>query len=376
MKKTIVVCVILMAAIAVGLWMWLRPTTDDSRITLYGNVDIRQVALAFEGSERVREVRVEEGDKVKAGQVLAVLDTRTLTLQLAQVRAQTEAQQEALARLRNGTRPEEVEQSKAQAGAAEAQAELAAQQLRRLRGVAADTNGRGVSKQDIDNAVAQLRVAQANLEDRRKSLKLAQIGPRQEDIAQAQANLRAADAQAALLQHQIDLGQLKAPRDGVVRARLLEPGDMASPQRPVYTLALTDPKWIRAYVNGAQLGFVRGGMHADVFTDSGGTRALPGRVGYISSVAEFTPKSVQTEELRTDLVYEVRVLVDDPRDELRLGMPATVVLQRQENTQPGPAGTPAASGAAASRPMATGSPLPANVADASPVPGTAQPAQR
>ncbi|MFC4277035.1 HlyD family efflux transporter periplasmic adaptor subunit [Achromobacter aloeverae] len=340
MRKTVIVCVILVAAIAAGLWLWLRPAADNRLITLYGNIDIRQVSLAFEGSERVREVRVEEGDKVKAGQVLAVLDTRTLALQLAQVRAQADAQQEALARLRNGTRPEEVEQSQAQVGAAEAQTELAAQQLRRLRGVAADTHGRGVSKQDIDNAVAQLRVAQANLEDRRKSLKLARIGPRQEDIAQAQASLRAAEAQAALLQHQIDLGQLTAPRDGIVRARLLEPGDMASPQRPVYTLALTDPKWVRAYVNETQLGFVRGGMHADVYTDSSNKRALPGRVGYISSVAEFTPKSVQTEDLRTDLVYEVRVLVDDPRDELRLGMPATVVLQRQADDAPG---APAAS---------------------------------
>ncbi len=329
MKKTIVIGVILAAVIAAGIWMWLRPSGDQNHITLFGNVDIRQVSLAFEGSERVREVRVEEGDKVKAGQVLAVLDTRTLALQLAQVQAQAQAQQQALARLRNGTRPEEVEQSKAQVGAAQAQAELASQQLRRLRSVSADTSGRGVSKQDLDNAVAQLRVAQANLEDRRKALTLAQIGPREEDIAQAQANLVAADAQAALLQHQIDQGQLKAPRDGVVRARLLEPGDMATPQRPVYTVALTDPKWVRAYVNEMQLGFVRPGMAAEVRTDSSGGRALPGRVGYISSVAEFTPKSVQTEELRTDLVYEIRVLVDDPRDELRLGMPATVVLQRR-----------------------------------------------
>jgi HlyD family secretion protein len=112
----------------------------------------------------------------------------------------------------------------------------------------------------------------------------------------------------------------------VVRARLLEPGDMASPQRPVFTLAITQPKWVRAYVAEPSLGRIKPGMKASVSTDSAPGRAIPARVGYISSVAEFTPKTVQTEELRTSLVYEVRFLVDDPDDQLRLGMPATVHL--------------------------------------------------
>jgi HlyD family secretion protein len=147
-----------------------------------------------------------------------------------------------------------------------------------------------------------------------------------EDIAGAQAQLSASRAQLQLLRHQISLGTLTAPADAVVRSRLLEPGDMASPQRPVFALALTRPKWVRVYVSETDLGRVRPGMAAQVATDSNPGQPIAGQVGYISSVAEFTPKNVETPELRTSLVYEVRVLVDDPQGTLRLGQPATVRL--------------------------------------------------
>ncbi|HKX39913.1 MAG TPA: HlyD family efflux transporter periplasmic adaptor subunit, partial [Burkholderiaceae bacterium] len=135
-----------------------------------------------------------------------------------------------------------------------------------------------------------------------------------------------ARAELALMNHQLTEAELKAPIDAIVRARLLEPGDMASPQRPVYTLAVTQPKWVRAYLPENRLAQVRPGMAASIAIDSHPEGRLAGKVGSISSVAEFTPKTVQTEELRTSLVYELRVLVEDPQDLLRLGMPATVHL--------------------------------------------------
>jgi HlyD family secretion protein len=121
-----------------------------------------------------------------------------------------------------------------------------------------------------------------------------------------------------------------APVDAVVRTRIMEPGEMASAQRPVFSLAITDPKWVRAYVSEPDLGKVHPEMAAFVVVDSFPDRRFDGWVGFISPVAEFTPKAVQTEELRTSLVYEVRVFVKDPSDELRLGMPATVYLPQQE----------------------------------------------
>jgi HlyD family secretion protein len=168
----------------------------------------------------------------------------------------------------------------------------------------------------------------------KKALELAQLGPRKEDIAQAEAQLQAYQAQLAFLQQQIKDAALLAPANAVVRSRLLEPGEMSSPQRPVYSLALVDPKWVRAYVSEVDLGRLHPGAEAQVRVDSFPERAYPGWVGFISPVAEFTPKSVQTEELRPSLCYEVRVFVKDSHDDLRLGMPATVSVPLTPTTAP------------------------------------------
>jgi HlyD family secretion protein len=170
-----------------------------------------------------------------------------------------------------------------------------------------------------------------------RALELAVLGPRKEDIAEAEARLQADEAQLALLRQQLSDAQLAAPMDAVVRTRILEPGDMASPQKPVFSLAITDPKWVRAYVSEPDLGKVHPGMAASVAVDSFPDRRFDGWVGFISPVAEFTPKTVQTEELRTSLVYELRVFVKDPADELRLGMPATVYLPLEDKQKSRPA---------------------------------------
>ena len=327
MKKLLIAAVLGLALVIGGLLWWRSDDTGaTTALILYGNVDIRQVSLAFDGSGRVAELRAEEGDKVRAGAVLAVLDTRTLALQAEQARYQIDVQQQALLRLRNGSRPEEVVQARSRVAAAQADASQAAADLERLKRVAATTQGRGVSAQDLDRARSHLLVAQAKVAEQGEALRLTELGPRAEDVAAAQAQLEAARAQLALLQHQIAQGELRAPADAIVRSRLLEPGDMATPQRPVFALALMQPKWVRVHVGEPDLGRVRPGMAASVVTDSRPGQPMAGKVGYISSVAEFTPKSVQTPELRTSLVYEVRVLVDDPQDVLRLGQPATVQL--------------------------------------------------
>ncbi len=328
-KLALPAAIVAIALVAGAVWAWRshQPADDPNQLTLYGNVDIRQVSLAFNASERIAELRVREGDKVRAGDVLGVLDERTPRLRLAQAEAQIGVQEQALLRLKSGSRPEEIAQARANLAAAEAEADLATRQVTRLKATSDATAGKGVSRQDLDNAVAHRQVALAQAESARKAVQLVIAGPRKEDIAQAEKQLAYARAQQALVQRQIEDCELRAPIAAVVRARLLEPGDMASPQRPVFTLAITQPKWVRAYVAEAQLGRIRPGMAASVSTDSQPDRRIPAKLGYISSVAEFTPKTVQTPELRTSLVYEVRFMVDDPQDELRLGMPATVHLR-------------------------------------------------
>ncbi|WDS34795.1 HlyD family efflux transporter periplasmic adaptor subunit [Pseudoxanthomonas sp.] len=329
MKKSRLVvsaAVVLVVIALVAWWFVRRDAADAGQLTLHGNVDIRQVSLAFDGSGRVASLAVEEGDQVKAGQRLATLDTRSLALQAEQALAQIEVQQQTLAKLRNGSRPQEVSQAQSRATAAQAQAQRAEQDLARLQDISANTQGRGVSSQELAHARSQVQVARAQAAEQQDALRLAQLGPRAEEIDVAQAQLKSAQAQLALLQLERSHGELIAPSDAVVRSRLVEPGDMATPQRAIYTLALTHPKWVRVYVEEADLGRIKPGMPARISTDSQPGQSIQGKVGYIASVAEFTPKSVETEALRTSLVYEVRVITQDKDDQLRLGQPATVRL--------------------------------------------------
>jgi membrane fusion protein PltH len=326
-KKLWIVAVVVVVLAGAGYFWWsARQDEDAKELLLHGNVDLRQVDIAFNNSERIAAILVQEGDRVRKGQVLARLDTARLEPQLAQVEAQVVAQRFVVQRLRNGSRPEEIAQARANVEAAKADAVNARLQYERLKSAAELSAGRAVRLQDVDNAKAALEVAEAKLAVNQKALDLALAGPRKEDIAEAEARLRANDAQAALLRQQLADSQLMAPVDGVVRTRVMEVGEMASPQKSVFSLAITDPKWVRVYVSEPNLGKVHHGMAANIAVDSFPNKRFEGWVGFISPVAEFTPKSVQTEDLRPSLVYEVRVFVKDPDDVLRLGMPATAYL--------------------------------------------------
>lgn len=313
------------AAVAIGWWLTHRHAAGDG-IVLYGNVDLREVDLAFNDSQRIASVLVQEGDHVRKGEVLATLDTSRLQPRLAQAEAQAAAQRAVVARLHHGSRPQEIAQARANLALSQADAGQAQDNYRRIEALFNSSSGRAVSRLSVDDAKAQADVAAAKVIVSRKALQLALLGPRKEDVMQAEAMLDGEQAQVALLRQELADAQLRAPLDAVVRSRVAEPGDMASPQKTALTLALTDPKWVRAYVSETELGRVSPGMPAAVAVDSFPGRRFQGWVGFISPVAEFTPKTVQTQDLRSSLVYEIRVFVKDPGDSLRLGMPATVYL--------------------------------------------------
>ncbi|HEV8725596.1 MAG TPA: HlyD family efflux transporter periplasmic adaptor subunit [Candidatus Binatia bacterium] len=330
-RAVLVVALIGGLVLAGGLIWWITQRAHEApELMLHGNVDLRQVELAFNNSERIAAVLVQEGDRVQRGQVLARLDTSRLAPQLAQVEAQAAAQRQVVQRLRTGSRPEEIAQARANVESARADAANARAQYERWRSAAEISGGRAVRQQDVDNAKTALQVAEAKLVVNQRALELAVAGPRKEDVAENEARLRGSEAQATLLRQQLADSQLVAPMDAMVRTRVMEPGEMASPQKTVFALAITDPKWVRVYVSEPDLGKVRSGMAASVVVDSFPKRRFEGWIGFISPVAEFTPKSVQTEELRSSLVYEVRVFVKDPADELRLGMPASAYVSLQQ----------------------------------------------
>jgi HlyD family secretion protein len=333
-RLLLIAAVLAIAGAAAGFWWYTSRAGAPTELTLYGNVDLREVDLAFNGNERIAAVDVQEGDRVHKGQVLARLETSRLAPQVAQVEAQAAAQRAVVERMHNGSRPEEIQQSRANLEQAEADAANARAQYQRKNDLLVRNAG---TQMDFDNAKAALDMADARVKLNKSTLDLTLAGPRKEDIAQAEAQLRSNEAQFAYLRQQLVDAQLLAPVDGVVRSRLMEPGDMASPQRPAFSLALTDPKWVRAYATEVDLGKVHPGTKATVTVDSFPDRGFDGWIGFISPIAEFTPKDVQTPELRTSLVYEVRVFVNDASDDLRLGMPATVHLL----LTPRPAASPA-----------------------------------
>jgi HlyD family secretion protein len=329
MQQRLRVALILAALVVVGaaLWWWLSGHgAARQELTLYGNVDLRQIDLPFNGSERVAEVLAQEGDHVKQGQVLARLDTSRLGPAVARAQADLEAQQQMVNRLHSGNRPAEIDQARANTAAARADAVNAHAQLERLRTLSQNTAGRALSRQDLDSAQAAADAAEAKLVASEKALALELAGPRREDVAQGEAQLQSQRAALAMLQQQLDDAELRAPVDAVVRSRVVEPGEISSPQKTAFTLAIVDPKWVRAYISESDLGQVHEGLRATVSVDAFPNHRFEGWIGFISPTAEFTPKAVETRELRSSLVYEVRVFVKDPQDQLRLGSPATVHL--------------------------------------------------
>ena len=283
--------------------------------------------LAFRWPERIKSILVEEGDFVKAGQPVAEQETDTLKIEIEQAKAAEQAAYQTYLALKNGSRPEDIAKAEAAVLVAQSRLHLAQKDFERVDGIFKSTKGQGVSKQSLDTQSSQLQVAKNELFSAQKSLELAKIGPRAEDVARAYAQWQQTKAQVAQLEVKLKQSTLYAPLDTTVRSRLLQPGDMASAQVPVLALAINSPKWVRAYVNEVNLGKIKPGQQAYVTIDAYPNEKIPGHVGFISSVAEFTPKTVQTPDLRTNLVYEVRILVDDKENHLRLGMPATVSFE-------------------------------------------------
>jgi HlyD family secretion protein len=332
-RKRLIGLAIVASLVACGVVLYLRtrPTAAAHTLTLYGNVDIREVDAAFNDNGRIGKLLVQEGDVVHRGELIALMDNRRFAASLAAARAQATNQQQVLAALLAGSRPETIVQAKAQMDALAFVAHNDQVNYQRYRAL---VRGQAATRQQRDDALAAYQNAEQTYQAAKQTYTLAVKGPRKEDIAAGEAAYHAAVATAALAEREFKDTRLYAPADGVIEDRILEQGDMASPATPVYTIALTNPIWVRAYVPESDLGKIKLGMAADITTDSYKGRIYHGWIGYLSPTAEFTPKNVETPDLRAQLVYQLRVYACAPRNELRLGMPATVTIDLAQHLGP------------------------------------------
>ncbi len=290
-------------------------------LALYGNVDIREVTIGFRVAGRLAALRVDEGDTVRAGQELARLDTVPIELELNEARANASALAARLALLKAGYRTEDVAQARATVAERRAALVNAEQSLARQ----AQLKGTGaVAQRAYDDAVAARDEARARLKSAQEALAQQERGYRPQEITESKENHdRAVALVAQAEQRRVD-AVLLAPADGVVLTRAVEPGAILASGAPVFTISLLAPVWARIYVSEPDLGRVTPGRAVLLYTDSRPDRPYHGRIGFVSPVAEFTPKNVETSDLRTALVYRARVVVTDPDPALRRGMPVTV----------------------------------------------------
>ncbi len=319
-RKSVLFMVITLAALGMAArWYW-KASHPSSGLSLSGNVDIREVNLGFRVSGKVKELLKQEGDSVLAGEVVARLDDLPYRQEVEEAEAQKASLLARLEQLRHGYRREEIDQ--ARAVLKEREASLAnAERLRARKHDLADR--RVVPAQEFDDAEAARDEAEARRNSAQAALRLMEAGYRPEEIRQAEADLARAEAQLAAAKLRMEDTTLKAPEEAIVMTRAVEPGAIVAAGSTVMNLSLKNPVWIRLYVHEPDLGRIHPGQKVEVVTDSHPEKPYEGQIGYISPRAEFTPKNVETRELRTQLVYRLRVTVLHPDEGLRQGMPVT-----------------------------------------------------
>jgi HlyD family secretion protein len=320
MKRHRLVLPLLLSAPAV-LAAACRSGTPSNEIVASGHVEATEVLVSSEVAGTLQKLAVDEGASVTAGQELAQVDTTDTELQLAGARAERARAAAELRLLRKGARDEDVRESEAQLKKAQADLDAGERDLQRMQALL--DRGSGTTKAR-DDARTQRDVAQAALAASRERLRRLQTGNRPEEIEAAAARLQAAEARIAQLEKQLADARVTSPTGGVVTQKLAEQGELLSRGGGIVVVTDLASAWLNAYVGEPDLARIRLGQPARVTTDDGQTRS--GRVSFVSSRAEFTPKNVQTRDERVKLVYKVKIALDNADGLFKPGMPAEVRL--------------------------------------------------
>ncbi|MGD0521456.1 MAG: efflux RND transporter periplasmic adaptor subunit [Terracidiphilus sp.] len=327
MKRVLPVLILLIAAIAAGVYFYprlIKKPSPATQLTLSGNIEAHESLVSFKVQGRIVDLPVEEGQQVEQGELLARLEDADYKQKVRIDEASVRVRESDLALTLAGTRAQEIRAS--QQTMIDAQADLEEKKLDydRARQLFAKDE---VSAQDRDLAATALKRAEAIFKAAQQHYNEAVEGSRKEDIAIARANLNEAGANLGLSRVNLDYTTLRAPSAGVITVRQAEIGEVVAPGSPVVTLADLDHIWLRAYIAETDLGSIHWGQQATVTTDTYPGKQYHGRISFISSSAEFTPKSVQTYTERVTLVYRIKIDIDNPNHELKPGMPADAHLE-------------------------------------------------
>jgi HlyD family secretion protein len=311
-----------------GYFFWkyhegIRQGVDDGSLILYGNVEIRRVNLGFRVFGRISEILFEEGDSVQKGDIIARLDREPYEDTFAVAVAQVEIASENYARLEAGYRTQEIKQARAALNGRIASLNVLESDLKRSQQL---LDGKVVTIQEFENVEARRDEAIAQKKIAEENLNLLLEGYRKEEIAAGKSQLAEAKANLKKVETALKDTELLCPNDGILLTRVEEVGSVVNAGQIIATISLKDVVWVYVYVSELQLGKLAPGLKAEIYTDTQPNKPYTGQIGYISPEAEFTPKNVETTELRTALVYRVRIIADNPDNGLRQGMPVTVRL--------------------------------------------------
>jgi len=316
-----------------------RPQPPPDHVRASGHVEATDVQVAAEVGGRLIELRVNEGDRVTAGDLIARLDTTPVDLALRRARADRDQADAQLRLLLAGARVEDIRQAEAQVAAAEAdvaaaRADLrsAAADLERFESLLKSSSGSEKQRDDAatrrDVGRERLAGAEQRVRAARESLERLKAGARREEVDAARARLTAAEAQIAALEQNVADASLKSPVGGIVTQKLADVGEVLLPRAPIIVVTDLDRAWANVYVGEPAVPSIRLGQAATIFTDAGGA-GIPGTVTFISPKAEFTPRNVQTAEERSKLVYRIKVTVDNRQGILKQGMPVEAEIPLQ-----------------------------------------------
>ncbi len=331
--KKIIVVLLLALLVSVGIYFgkqyqFKREQSAQRELILYGNVEIRRVNLGFRVEGRIENIHFEEGDLIPKGTVIATLDRKPYEDDLAVAIAREAQAQARLERLVNGSRPQEIEEARALLDEYKAALELAKADFGRGETLVEQNV---ISASEFDNETSSQAIAQARVLRATHNLALLEEGSRKEDIAEAREQVAETQASRSRAQTALADTELIAPSDGILLTRVEETGAVVASGKTVLTLSLKDVLWVYVYISESDLGKIEPGMEVEIITDSS-PNVYKGQIGYISPEAEFTPKNVETPQIRTDLVYRVRIAANATDRFLRQGMPVTVRIPLQSQT--------------------------------------------